>query len=50
MNVITTNITFTALQCNEGFVKCTLCLWIIEYADDFTWQAQFELRKYRKQS
>jgi hypothetical protein len=50
MNVITTNIIFTARQRNEGFVNCTLGLWAIECTDDFTWQAEFELRKYGKQS
>ena len=36
MNVIKTTIKFNAVQCNEGFVKCTLCLWVIEYTDEFT--------------
>jgi len=50
MDVITINIIFSAVQCNKDFVKCTRCLLVIEYADDFTWQDEFQLRKYRNQN
>jgi len=41
VNVITTNMIFSALQCNGGFVKCTRCFWVIEYTDDFIGRPDF---------